>query len=204
MQGAHSAKQIVTNYLKNDLPRRIDDYRNSRREEGEWYLDDATLPTPEQESFLIYEPVALDTWPTIITLAMTMSSLERIDFTPVHDPLYRVVYQMRTYVWVRTEGSEEATIMRDRLTTVVRSSLLDSPCLKANDEARFLEVMIDPGTMREEYSDLTLLKGDRVLAGSYIAYDLAINERITREPIGQVAEIQVATTQVGLEEELDV
>lgn len=204
MQGAHSAKTFVNNYLKSDLPPRIDDYRNGRREEGQWYLDDITLPTPEQENFLIYEPTALDSWPTIITLAMTMSNLERVDFTPVRDPLYRVVYQMRTYVWVRSEGSEEATLMRDRLTTVVRSSLLDSPCLKANDESRFLEVMIDAGTIREEYSDLTLLKGDRVLAGSYIAYDLAINERITREPIGQLTEIEVTSTNVGLDRNIEI
>ena len=193
MQGAHAAKNFVNEYLKKDLPRRIDDYRYARRAEGEWYLDDATLPTPAAENFLIYEPIALDTWPTIITLAMSTSSMTRWDYTPVMDPQYRVIYSMRTYVWVRTEGSEEATIMRDRLTTVLRSSLLDHPCLQANDPSKFLEVMIDEGTMREEFSDLTLLKGDRVLAGAYISYDMAINERITRQPIGTVSEIDVET-----------
>lgn len=197
MQGPHSARKFVTDYLKMDLPRRVDDYRNARRAEGEWYLDDNTLPTPEK--FLIYEPTALDTFPTIITLAMSTTGVSRLDYTPVMDPLYRVSYSMRTYIWVRADGDEEATLMRDRLTTVVRSSLLDRPCLMANDPSKYLEVMIDEGTLREEFSDLTLLKGDRVLAGSYISYDLQINERITREPLGVVDEFQVEIEQFSME-----
>ena len=203
MQGPHSARKFVTDYLKADLPRRVDDYRNARRAEGEWYLDDSTLPTPD--NFLIYEPIALDVWPTIITLAMSTTNMSRIDYAPGMDPLYRVSYSMRTYVWVRAEGSEEATLMRDRLTTVVRSSLLDRPCLMANDPSKYLEVMIDEGTMREEFSDLTLLKGERVMAGAYISYDMYINERITREPLGTVDEFQIDVQQFSLEaEEIDL
>lgn len=202
MQGAHNAKTFVNDYLKRDVPVRVDDYRNGRREEGQWYLDDETLPTPEL--FLIYEPIALDTWPTVITLAMSMTGMERIDFTPAYDPIYRVTYSMRTYIWTRAIGSEEVTLMRDRLTTVVRSSLLDRPCLQANDPSKFLEVMIDEGTIREEYSDLTLLKGDRVMAGAYISYDIAMNERITRMTLGTVDEFQIEAENFALGEEIDL
>lgn len=203
MQGPHQAKKFVTDYLKTDLPRRISDYRYARRDEGEWYLDDATLPNPTQ--YLFYEPVALDEWPTIITLTMSTNNMSRSDYTAVMDPLYRVNYLMRTYIWVRSEGSEEATLMRDRLTTVVRSALLDYPCLRANDPTHYLEVMIDEGTMREEFSDLTLLKGDRVMAGAYISYEMVVNERITREPIGTVAEFDITAQQFGMTEpEIDL
>ncbi len=198
MQGPHSAKKFVTDYLRSDLPRRISDYRYARRAEGEWFLDDSTLPDPAQ--YLFYEPVALDEWPTIITLVMSTNNMSRSDYTSIMDPLYRVNYAMRTYVWVRAEGSEEVTLMRDRLTTVVRSALLDYPCLKANDPAQYLEVMIDEGTMREEFSDLTLLKGDRVMAGAYISYEMVVNERITREPLGTVNEFDVEVQQFGMTE----
>ena len=106
---------------------------------------------------------------------------------------------MRTYAWVRANGSEEVTLMRDRLTTVVRSALLDYPCLNANKPEYYLEVLIDEGTLREEYSDLTLIKGDRVLAGSYISYDLTVVERITRQPLGEVDtfEIELENAQLG-------
>lgn len=182
MQGAHNAKLFVTNYLKNDFRRRLDDYRFARRAEGEWFVDDGALPEPVK--YLSYEPLALDEFPTIITVAISTSRFLRDDYTPTMDPLYQVTYAMRTYVWVRAEGNEECTLMRDRLSTVLRSALLDYPCLRANKPEYYLEVMIDEGTMREEFSDLTLLKGERALAGSFISYDLTVMERITRLPLG--------------------
>lgn len=173
MYGAQFAKKFVTDYLKKDIPPRLVMYRNG------WNLDDETLPEPAE--YLTYEPLALDAWPSVITVALSTKSFDRRGFANGLDPLYRVIYGMRTYVWVRTEGSEQTTEMRDRLTTVVRSALLDYPCLQRDGAER--EAMIDESTVGEEFSDLTLLKGDRVLAGAYIAYDLAIDEVIARQNI---------------------
>lgn len=191
MHGPHFAKSYVTEYLRADVPVRLVSYRNG------WNVDDITLPTPSQ--FLSYEPIGLDEWPTVITVAISMSGLERQGFDRGH-PEYRVNYNMRTYVWVRTEYSEAATLMRDRLTTVVRSALLDYPCLRATDPRQTFQAMIDEGTIREEYSDLTLLKGDRVLAGSYLAYDLSINEIVMREPIATVGEINLNAFGYGIQQ----
>ncbi|MGA1219389.1 MAG: hypothetical protein ACO3XP_01975 [Ilumatobacteraceae bacterium] len=191
MHGAHFAKSYVNTYLENDIPTRIISYRNG------WNLDSESLPAPEK--YLTYEPIALDEWPTIITVAISMSSLERSGWYEGH-PEYRVRYNMRTYVWVRDEGSAEATVMRDRLTTVVRSALLDRPCLKATDPRETFLALIDEGTLREEYSDLTLLKGDRVLAGSYLSYDLEINEIVAREDIGTAREFQITQEIRGIGE----
>jgi hypothetical protein len=191
MHGAHFAKSYVSAYLTADLPVRLVSYRNA------WGIDDITLPSPV--TYLTHEPIALDEWPTVITTAISMTGLERIS----HDrgnPLYRVKYSMRTYVWVRTEYSAEATIMRDRLTTVVRAALLDYPCLRATDARGTFRVTIDESSIREEYSDLTLLKGDRVLAGSYISYDLEIDEIVMREPIAILNEIDLTVIQKGVTE----
>jgi hypothetical protein len=191
MHGPHFAKSYVSAYLTADLPGRLVSYRNA------WSLDDISLPSPIK--YLTHEPIALDEWPTIITTATSMSGLERIS----HDrgnPLYRVKYSMRTYVWVRTENSPEATIMRDRLTTVVRAALLDYPCLKATDPRGTFRVTIDESSIREEYSDLTLLKGERVLAGSYISYDLEIDEIVMREPIATLNQIDLSVIQKGVTE----
>jgi len=189
MHGPQFAKTFVTNYLSLDMPRRLVQYRNG------WNVDDITLPNPVK--YLEYEPIALDEWPTIITVAISTAGMERIDFDRQH-PLYRVTYNMRTYVWVRTEGSAEATTMRDQLTTVVRSALLDKPCLNATDPRNTFQAMIDESTMREEFSDLTLLKGERVLAGAYIAYDMHINEIVMREPLGTISEIDLQTLNTSL------
>jgi hypothetical protein len=184
MFGAHYAKEVVNSYLKYDIPRRLIRYRNA------WGVDDYTLPEPQK--YLVYEPIALDHWPTLITVVISTNSFDRMMNYGGGDPLYRVSYSMRTYIWAKTEGSEEVTLMRDRLSTVVRSALLDSPCMKGLSEP-VVDVMLDESTMREEFSDLTLIKGDRVLAGAYIGYDLYLNELVYRLPIGEVTEIETET-----------
>lgn len=185
MQGPRFAKQFVTEYLAEDLPSRLTIYRNG------WELDDESLPDPLE--FLTYEPVGLDTWPCIITIAMSTNSMTRIDYVEeVFDPIYRVDYSMRTYIWVRADTALEGDQMRDNLTTVVRSALLDYPSVKyADSENR--DVLIDEGSVREEFSELTLLKGDRVLAGAYISYTLSLNEVVARNPIAEISDTQIET-----------
>ena len=184
MHGAQFAKEYVTAYLTTDLPTRLVQYRNG------WQIDDSELPTPIK--LLSYEPIAIDAWPTVITVAISTSNMEQIGNGGPSgvDPVYRMTYAMRTYVWVRTAGSEATTLMRDRLTTVTRSALLDRPCLKATDPLSTWNASIQPSSLREEFSDLTLLKGERVMAGAYLGYDLNIDEVVSRADIGTVGEIK--------------
>jgi hypothetical protein len=185
MQGAAAAKNFVTEYLAADLPTRLLQYRNHLN------LDEDSLPDPLL--YLNYEPVALDHWPTVITVAISAPEFVRDDYDFNLNPEYRVRYNMRTYVWVKADGSQECTTMRDNLTMVVRSALLDYPCLRAFDDGGNHSVLIDEGTMREEYSDLTLIKGERVLAGAYVGYDLSLDEWITRSNVGTLDEIRIYT-----------
>jgi hypothetical protein len=178
MHGAQWAKYYVNQYLTADLPSRINRYRSG------WNLDSNELPTPE--FFLTYEPIALDHWPTIITVCISTSPFERMMQGRQGDPLYRVTYSMRTYVWAKTEGSEAVTLLRDRLTTVLRSALMDKPCLTQYDSDTEADIFIDESSLREEFSDLTLIKGDRVLAGAYLGYDLILNEVIYRDQIAAI------------------
>lgn len=189
MYGAQFAKDYVNSYLSDDIPIRIIDYRNG------WNADDEQLPTPVK--FLTYEPIALDVWPTIITVVMSTNKIERIGHSN-SNPLYRVNYTMRTYVWVRDAGSAETTLMRDRFTTVVRSALLDYPCLKATDPQETFRIQIDEGSMQEQFSDLTLLKGDRVLAGAYISYDLSIDEVADRRPLAAASSVVIEFSNLDL------
>ena len=105
---------------------------------------------------------------------------------------------MRTYIWTRSDSSEEVTLMRDRLTTVVRSALLDVPSLQTlNDANGDYEEYIDSSSITEEFSDLTMLKGDRVLAGAYIGYDLVINEIVYRQQIAMVDTYEIEMQDMG-------
>lgn len=182
MQGPDAAKGFVTEYLKADLPLRLQMYRNA------WNVDDEHLALPK--AFLGYEPVAIDTWPSVHTITTQTKSFVRVDYELDGDPIYRVTYAMRTYVWARGDNSEECTLRRDRLTTAVRSALLDYPCL-VHADAQNREVRVDEGTMREEFSDLTPLKGERMMAGSYISYDLSLHEVVSRRHISDSLEVQL-------------
>jgi hypothetical protein len=194
MYGSHFAKDYVTTFLKSDIPTRIVRYRNG------WNLDDISLPEPVE--YFSYEPLALDSWPTIITVAISAKSFNRYIHESSFDPVYNVTYALRTYVWVRGGGSEEATLMRDRLTAVVRSALMDYPCFNRHDSSR--DARIEESTLTEEYSDLTLLKGDRVMAGAFIGYDVVMEEAITRENIGTLQEIDLTVRNNGFGEDLQV
>jgi hypothetical protein len=184
MQGAAAAKRFVNEYLQRDLPSRLVTYRNG------WNLDDESLPDPLE--YLTFEPVGLDTWPTIISVAISTNNMERIDYGESYDPIYRVQYSMRTYIWARGDTALEADATRDNLTTVVRSALLDHQCLSHADTGT-RNAIIDEGSIREEFSELTLLKGDRVLAGAYIAYNINLDEVVARASTGTIEEIRVET-----------
>jgi hypothetical protein len=88
MQGAWRAKEFVNEYLREDLPDRLLTYRNA------WNVDDENLPEPIK--YLVYEPVALDRWPTLITVLISMNGLTRDGYSTNMDPVYRVDYAMRT------------------------------------------------------------------------------------------------------------
>ena len=196
MQGPHKAKEFVNLYLESDLPDRLIKYRNA------WNLDDEELPEPKK--YLSYEPIAIDAWPTLITVAISMDGLERTDYTRLFDPRFSVNYTMRTYIWVKDDQSDLATLKRDRLTTVLRSALLDGPSLNQCGDAEGLEVMIDESSIREEYSELTLIKGERVMAGAYIGYTVTIVET-SRIPViaSSATSIETEVVNVAIEETFD-
>jgi len=196
MQGPHKAKEFVNLYLESDLPDRLVKYRNA------WNLDDEELPEPKK--YLAYEPVAIDAWPTLITVAISMDGLERTDYTRLFDPRFSVNYTMRTYIWVKDDQSDLATLKRDRLTTVLRSAILDGPSLNQCGDTEGLEVMIDESSIREEYSELTLIKGERVMAGAYLGYTVTIVET-SRVPViaPSATNIEPEVVNVAIEETFD-
>jgi hypothetical protein len=54
-----------------------------------------------------------------------------------------------------------------------------------------LDVLLDETTFKEEYSDLSYAKGDRVIAGAYFAYEFSLNEQIIRTKLGDVNEFDL-------------
>lgn len=182
IQGVHIAKAFVTNYLENDLPSRLISFRNA------WNLDDENLPEPLE--YKNYEPIAIDAWPMVYTVSNSAEGFVRIDYDVSGNPQYRVDYSLRTYVWVKDDDSEQCALKRDRLSTVIRSALLDHPALERCDSEN-CEPLVNETTMNEQYSDLSLIKGERVMAGGYCGYTLSINETITRKEFGTFDDLEL-------------
>jgi len=197
-QGPWTVKQLITGYLEADLPRRLVQFREA------WQTDDEMLPAPEL--YLPYEPVGLDHWPCVITVQMSTSQIQRIDYYG-QNPIYRCTYNMRTYVWTRHDLPEAVTESRDRLTTVIRAALLDHPCFQKGTAHTGHTVALVEDSLREEFSDITYVKGDRAVAGAYLAYDVTLDEVSQRDDIGEISEISLGIDASGnldadLEEDL--
>lgn len=194
MSGPAVVKQKIADYLKQDVPERIIKYRNL------WNLDARALPTPDSDSYLTFAPPSLeymiDELPALYTVILSTSSINRYGYDDEHNPLYEMQYAARTYIWVESrgfddnDGMEAASIARDSLTTVVRSSLLDQPSFNTHDSHEWCEVLFDEGTMREEFSDIEASKGDFFYAAAYIEYTLTVTEVNTRDTMGKVLDIQ--------------
>jgi hypothetical protein len=191
MQGADAAVTFVMNYLESDLPARMVRYRNA------WNLDDIRLPLPASYWRFEADKIAWDDYPVCSTICLSTNRISRVDYDSWSNPEYRVEYTMRTYLYVGGDGEpygirgEELTtkMVRD-LTTVVRSALLDHQCLKYRDDDGDLDVRIDESSIREEFSELTYLKGDRFMAASYIGYTVHLNEVVTRIPLAASAQYE--------------
>jgi hypothetical protein len=180
MLGARNARMAVSMFLADAMPPRLAEYRTT------WGYTTTDLPDPRK--YFSYEPVAVDKWPSIITVVMGMGRLAVDDYADFSEPEYGVIYQMRTYVWSRGTGPVQATNIRDDLTTVVRDLLIDNPRLQNANHSNGYDCgyRVDDTSVREEYSDLTLLKGERVACASFIAYDLRAQESPTRSALGTV------------------
>ena len=189
MNGPKRARHWVTDFLTSDLPTRLLPYRIW------WGLDTTTLPTPEK--VLSFEPFAIDAWPMVYTIVLGSNSITRTDYDFDENPKFTIVYNVRTYVWAKAEGSEAVTDMRDDMVTVVTDALLDNPAVSSYGQLQTdCSAVINEGTIRQEFSDITLLKGERMLAGGYIQYDLEMTETVSTDPLGVVSMIPTVLVQL--------
>lgn len=189
MNGPKRVRHWTNDFLASDVPTRLVGYRTW------WGLTEADLPTPQK--FLTYEPVSIDAWPMVYTVVLSTTAVTRSDYDFDENPKYEIRHQVRTYIWSKAVGPEPATDMRDDLTVVIRDALMDLPAVSSyNSTQTDCSAVIDESTIREEFSDLTLIKGDRILAGAYIQYDVVMTETVTREALGVIGVTPSVTVQL--------
>mgnify|MGYP001816686649 CR=1 FL=1 len=189
MNGPTRARHWINDYLASTMPTRLIDYRTY------WGHDETTLPNPVQ--YLAFEPAVADRWPLVYTMVLGSTDVVRYDYDDEDNPRFEVRYNMRTYVWARAIGSQEVTDLRDDLTTVLVDCLIDNPAVSSfNQSQTDCSGVIDEGTIRMEFSDIFLLKGERMTSAAYIQYDIVMTETITRDPLGVISSIPMVTVQL--------
>lgn len=174
MRGATRAKHLVADFLRNELPAHLDALR------VEYDLGPDALKPPAR--YKANPTQALDEWPMVALDAVRVPRIRRREHTTPDTVVYDVTYALRVFLWVNEEEWDNAITARDDLSGAVRRLLLDRQTLKIpGDVARVREE-----TLVEEYSDVTQVKGNRFVTGSYIGFDLELEETLTRQGGGSV------------------
>lgn len=182
LRGATAVRQAVADYLESALPGVIDQART------DWGLDENRLPYPE--AYDAYEPGTLDRWPLLGINIVQANGFNKVNFTADMSQHYLSQYTVRVYTWVRTPMDDdeyplepeysESIRLRDDLAACVRIALLRSASL-GNEN-----VICDEGSLTEEYSETTAVKGDRFVSGVVHSINLRYRETVPFAPIGVV------------------
>lgn len=174
LMGVRGVRQRVTAHLESLYPDALEQWR------VEHGLDSKILRDPV--AYYPHEPQALDRWPMVAVTTPRMAGLQRSELIDGDTTEYVSSYAVRVFVWTNAGGWAQAIAERDDLTTVMRSLLLDRPTF-GHDEC---EILLQEGSLSEEYADITPVKGDRYVTGAYVGFDVRVHERVTRAPYGTV------------------
>lgn len=180
-RGATAVRTAVADYLSGVVPQVVSQART------DWSLDEYQLPLPF--AYDAYEPYALDRWPLLGVNVAQAGKFNRVNYHPDMSQQYLVEYTVRVYTWVRTPMDENempiepeysASIrLRDDLAACVRAALIKSGCLgKPN------VILFDEGSLSEEYSETTKVKGDRFVAGVIHSFTIRVDESVPIVPVG--------------------
>jgi hypothetical protein len=188
LRGATAVRSVVAGYLSATVPVMIDEARVA------WNLTDQQLQYPE--AYDAYEPTALDRWPLLGINITRSDTFVLMDLDAEGGQTYLAQYSVRVFTWCRTpfdsDGNplepeyEESMRMRDDLAAVVRSSLLKSASLGQPGA-----VMLNPSTLTEEYSEPTIVKGDRWVSGVIHGFDMRFDESVPLVPVGELVTLSI-------------
>lgn len=181
MRGVRLAKTVVHDFLAAEFPPHL------ARLRLEWQLAPEQLPDPKR--YHRNPLLTIDQWPVLALDAQRAPTLRRTGYT---DDLpgveYAARYSLRVFCWVNAEGYDACIDQRDDITTAVRRLFVESPTIGVPDEA----AVVQENTLQESYSDVTKAKGDRYVAGSFVAFDLLVVEGVALGVAGTVVSASVA------------
>lgn len=187
-RGATAVRQAVIEYLENLVPDVVDEARTT------WELDEFQLPYPV--AYDAYEPYALDKWPLVGVNVVQANTFSPMNWITGGGPQILSQYTIRVFTWVRTPMDEndipiepeysEAIRLRDDLAAIMRATLLHRA-----DLGKPGQILLDEGSISEEYSEATGVKGDRFVSGVVHSFEIRFDESVPLTVLGTADTIVV-------------
>lgn len=176
MRGPAGVREDVRDFLRELLPPHLEACRAAwGRSEAELPLPVSEPDDPRKDAYFAVEPAAIDRWPMIAVTTGRYTQRGQVDFSIDGDPQYDGTYPVRVYSWVRAAGFEACQRMRDDFGTALRVAFMAHTRL-AVPSGQFTVI---PSSVVIDFSDITPVRGDRFVAGSYVGFDLRVLETLT-------------------------
>lgn len=176
MRGPDGVREFVTDFLRAVLPSHLQACREA------WGLSESALPEPvsnprdrRKDAYFPLEPPAIDRWPMLAVTSGRYTQGGTIDYSIDGDPVFKGTYPIRVYSWVRAGGHLACQRMRDNFGTALRICFMAHTNL-ADPSGQFTVI---PRSTVLDFSDITEVKGERFVGGSYVGFDLQVLETLT-------------------------
>lgn len=201
MLGPEGAASHARSWLATRIPARL------RILEARYSTPGAPVRLPDPAYVRDHEvgPLALEDWPSVFVLPLRQEGMRLVDVREDASEVYRVTYALRVLAWVRADSFASTDQLRKRYALAIRECLLErktltpaptygSERLGADDYGTDDEgTVVDPTSIREDYSDVMVDTAKRTIAGVDVTVNLIVTEVLAGPaPLGIAEELAIA------------
>lgn len=176
LRGPDGVRHAIADFLREWVP------RHAAAAETAWGLEPGAIGVPvsapddpRADAYMPRELRAIDRWPVISVTSGRFRQTETDRDLDSADVILTGVYPIRVFSWVKDEGFDATADLRDNLATVIRVAVLSHLHLDSPGDS----LLVVPSTVVVDQSTVEAVKGDRFVAGSFVAFDVQATETLT-------------------------
>lgn len=199
MLGPEGAASHARTWLATRIPARL------RILEARYSTPTAPVVLPDPVQVLDHEvgPLGVEDWPSVFVLPLRQEAMQLVDVRQDSSEVYRVVYALRVLAWVRAGDYATTDQLRKRYALAIREALLErktltpAPTYNSGDYGAATEDnVVDPGSIREDYSDVMVDAAKRTIAGVDVTVNLIVTEVLSPlvNALGTAEDLDVTPT----------
>ena len=195
MLGPEGAASHARAWLATRIPARL------RILEARYSTPELAVVLPDPAQVLAHEvgPLGVEDWPSVFVLPLRQEGMRLVDVREDASEVYRVTYALRVLAWVRADSFASTDQLRKRYALAIRECLLERKSLSpaatygSGDYGIDREdTVVDPASIREDYSDVMVDDAKRTIAGVDVTVNLIVTEVLAGpEPLGLAEELGV-------------